>query len=568
MKEMSKSMKRFVPLVMGALASGSIFLHSADAPAKSTNLIRGGDMEMVAQEGCPWAGIVNGTLRVFTASSTIVDYTGETRKQSFPPSVAVGDLTGDGLKDLLVADSIGYYWIYVNKGTKKEPKFVRGESLPFWLTTVPKIQLIDINGDGLLDLIVGDFVGRLFYVKNTGTREIPKFAAPNDIKEVEIKTDPKGRYWCNYLSPFLYDWDGDGKLDLIMGEGSFSSNSIFVLINKGSNSAQPNFEPPMLLISGEGREHLTPRVIDWNGDGKPDIVTGERDKGTISVYINTTVDQKSGPSTFAPPTPINLNAAGGVVLLTSPAFEDLNEDGLPDLLVGTTAGNIRMALNTGKPKDYKFDKLENIKGESPLPNFVWPTRWVADLPGGLKAPESSRFHLLRALTKNERYKDAKNLVGYEPELDLPKESAGKSCLLFDFVDPKQELIKDISKVVISKREQRFTISYPDPITLKPDADYELTFQIKGNGISDFTVQVNSQDQLKLSNGEEEVIRLVKSDSCSVSTSWSQVSKKLDFPSLDKDEKKKPHSFFLIFIFDADGQLYLDDVSLIEKNAGK
>ncbi|MES2310027.1 MAG: VCBS repeat-containing protein, partial [Verrucomicrobiota bacterium] len=502
--------------------------------------------------------------RVFTANSTIVDNTGEVRKQSFPPSMAAGDLTGDGLKDLIVADSAGYFWLYVNKGTKKEPKFVRGESLPFWLakTGVPKLQLIDFNGDGLLDLVVGDFQGRLFYIKNTGTAQIPKFHMANDLKEIEIKTDPKGRYWCNYLAPFLYDWDGDGKLDLIMGEGTFSANSIFVLLNKGTN-AQPNFDTPKILISGEGKEHLTPRVIDWNGDGKPDIVTGERDKGTVSVYLNTTVDQKSGPWTFAPPVPINMNATGTVVLLSAPIFEDMNDDGLPDLLMGTSAGNIRMAFNTGKAKDYKFDKLDNIKGESPLPNFVWPTRWIADYPGGLTTPESSRFQLLRALTKNERYKDAKNLIGYEPELDLPKESAGKSCMLFDFVDPKQELITDITKVVLPTKQGRYIIRYPDPITLKPDSSYELTFQVKGNGIGELRVELNSQEEFKV-GGELEDIKVIKAESVSVNSTWSLVSKKPDFSAFDKEEKKKPHPFSLSFSFEGEGQLYLDDVTLIEK----
>lgn len=525
-------------------------------------------MEMVAQEGNPWAGVSNDSLRVFVFNSTLVDQTGETRKQSFPPSLGIADLNADGVKDLLVADSYGYYWIYFNKGTAKEPKFTRGELLPFWIakSTVNKIHLTDVNGDNIPDLVIGDFTGRFMIVRNTGTANLPKFAPAQDTKEIEHNTDPKGRYWCNYIAPFYTDWDGDGKKDLIMGEGSFSANNIFFLKNTGSNT-QPNFESPKLLISGEGKEHLTPQVLDWNGDGKMDIVSGEREKGMISVFLNTTQDQSSGPWTFSPPTPIKINMTGAVTMLSAPIFEDLNGDGLPELFLGTTSGNIRMSINSGSLKDYKFEKLENIKGSSPLPSLAWPTRWVADYPGGINAPESYRFQQLRAITKNERYKDAKNFLGYDPEFELPKDSSGKSCLMLDFIDPKQEIITEVPRSIINTGTKTCRIIYPDEIVLKPDTTYEISFHSRGTGFGNSSVSIvpTDIDLYRSVVGEKEAGNLAFG--FNFSSSWTEFSRrfKVDANSKDKDSKKKLIAFRMEILLEGEGTFYLDDVTLIEKS---
>lgn len=553
-----------VSFVLFVSAFGFIGAQSKSNPQ---NLIRGGDMEMIQQDGSPWAGVMNDSLRVFVLNSTLVDQTGEIRKQAFPPSIAAGDLNGDGVKDLLVADSYGYYWIYLNRGTAKEPKFTRGELLPFWIkdSKVQKIHLTDVNGDNILDLVIGDFTGRLMIVRNTGTANLPKFPAAQDTKEIEVRTDSKGRYWCNYIAPFYVDWDGDGKKDLIMGEGSFSANNIFFLKNTGS-TAQPNFDSPRLLISGEGKEHLTPQVLDWNGDGKLDIVTGERDKGIVSVFLNTSIDQANGPWTFSPPSPIKINTTGAVTMLSAPVFEDMNADGLPDLLLGTSSGNIRLSVNSGVPKDYKFEKLENIKGVSPLPNFVWPTRWIADYPGGVGAPESARFQQLRAVTKNDRYKDAKNLVGFDPEFELPKESAGKTSLVFDFVDPKQEFIPEAPRLLLGDEGgRRYRISYPDEVALKPEVTYELSFQSRGTGFGNCEVHFNPSDEHQSRSGirqRSEPIRI----GFNFSSSWTSFSRrfKVDSEVKDKEAKKKTVPFRVEIILQGDGVFFLDEVSLVEK----
>ena len=73
----------------------------------------------------------------------------------------------------------------------------------------------DIDGDGLLDLVVGEFIGTLRYYENTGTASDPVLhrcaAAP--------RTHSTASMWGNLNSaPTFADIDGDGDQDLVVGE--------------------------------------------------------------------------------------------------------------------------------------------------------------------------------------------------------------------------------------------------------------------------------------------------------------------------------------------------------------
>jgi hypothetical protein len=88
-----------------------------------------------------------------------------------------------------------------------------------------------------------------------------------------------------YVRPNLgsfVDWDGDGKRDLIACE---FENNIRFYRNIGSNApgAEPQFADPegLVLIRGESPQMISGAdAVDWNGDGKLDILTGQGHGGS------------------------------------------------------------------------------------------------------------------------------------------------------------------------------------------------------------------------------------------------------------------------------------------------
>ena len=59
--------------------------------------------------------------------------------------------------------------------------------------------------------------------------------------------------WGNVFAPCTWDWNADGKEDLLLGEGSYSANNIHLLINQGSG-ARPAFDES---------KHLCPGLRRW-----------------------------------------------------------------------------------------------------------------------------------------------------------------------------------------------------------------------------------------------------------------------------------------------------------------
>jgi hypothetical protein len=137
---------------------------------------------------------------------------------------------------------------------------------------------VDYDGDGVLDLVVGSFGPHFYLYKNAGDAAKPVLS-PQPVK-LPIKSPDY------HAAPHLVDINGDGKLEFITGS---SSGKVYISYNEGSR-AEPKWSDFQVLldIAAESEvftmeENFEPKpgsatrvwATDWNGDGLLDLVVGD-----------------------------------------------------------------------------------------------------------------------------------------------------------------------------------------------------------------------------------------------------------------------------------------------------
>lgn len=208
------------------------------------------------------------------------------------------DWNHDQKKDLIAGDTEGNIWVFINQGSGVSPVLMAGKQVaaggklihaqrriykrvdgrPVLDRIIPashelaekysKIHMADWDADGLQDLLVGHVHHILLY-KNVGTASFPKFLSPTCIETPENLLPVKP-------SPYVVDWDGDGKKDLLVGS---ADPKILFYRNIGTPDAPKLSKGVPLTLNGERFDETFEwrfAVTDWNNDGKQDLVVGNR----------------------------------------------------------------------------------------------------------------------------------------------------------------------------------------------------------------------------------------------------------------------------------------------------
>lgn len=214
------------------------------------------------------------------------------------PAAFRADADADGLQDLLVAPAAENIsqdrynlWFYRNVQSNSQPlfqlendSFLVGDMLDVGSLSLP--SLADLNGDGLLDLIVGNagayvgngaFESELYYFENTGAIAQPAFQlVEKDLAQLRQYGRPR-------LAPSFGDLDADGDLDMMLGQ---EDGTLFYLENTGTATA-PAFASPFPNYANiDVGQHSMPQLFDVDEDGDLDLIIGERN-GNINFYENT-----------------------------------------------------------------------------------------------------------------------------------------------------------------------------------------------------------------------------------------------------------------------------------------
>lgn len=273
-----------------------------------------------------------------------------------PSAMAVGDMTGGGTKDLAVAN--------FNKGTisvlletaANSGTFQKQISLP--TGGLPNdVAICDVNGDGRGDIVVanGDFThgGSLILIPQTGPGQ---FGAATKIGDMPTDTNDGATIPSPAYGVACGNLNGDGhSVDIVVTSfyqdlasgftfGAGATVSIFP-----HDPANPGQFLPRIDLNVQGILHRV-ALADVNGDGLPDLVVANEGAGSdgsgapgVDVFLQNTAPGAATPSFTYPGV---LFATDSAVSL---AVQDLNGDGLPDIVIASgyqNADAIEVMFNT------------------------------------------------------------------------------------------------------------------------------------------------------------------------------------------------------------------------------
>lgn len=265
------------------------------------------------------------------------------------------DVDNDGYKEVIVAASCNPKTFCLNgsTGSIKWQTPTRGSDSP------PTIA--DIDNDGILDIIHGEFGGYVICIN--GNNGSIKWEIPVDVNS-----------WIQ-TAPTIVDLDGDNQLDFVVATWHFSNNNKIYAFRGNNQSLLWSYNLADVVYHGTA-------VADLDKNGKPELIIGDY-SGKLYVFKGETGDTlwtfNAGAYIGSPVSTGDLNGDGYCEVIFSSwykvfalnhdgsvfwqynipgykssfrgaALSDVDNDQLPDVIFGTSGGNlITLKGTTGQP---------------------------------------------------------------------------------------------------------------------------------------------------------------------------------------------------------------------------
>ncbi len=254
------------------------------------------------------------------------------------------DYDGDGVQDLLVStnrntqEGGSFLVLFENQGTNADPVYKQQNQDFLGLKQEGLVALRpaagDLNGDGAVDLVIGDSEGHLRYYEN---QSAPGEAVNFRLVSEQLDQLDVGRG----ASPATGDINNDGRLDLVVGS---DFQNVYYFRQK-SSSGTPSFELVTESLGGISKasySYPTPHLADLDQNGELDLLLGTRREG-LFLYPDFPADvgeQDFEQIDLAARPPEADEPVEEIGNFLYPAVQQQGPDSLPDIMVGSSRGGL------------------------------------------------------------------------------------------------------------------------------------------------------------------------------------------------------------------------------------
>jgi PKD repeat protein len=272
--------------------------------------------------------------------------TGSTTASIGANRTTIADMDNDGKADVLVTNN-NVSSISVLRNISTSGTISLDTKIDFNVGGNPNsVGVGDIDGDGLLDVVVSNKGNDISVLINTSTSPNITFSSPITISAANQPREAA-----------LADFNGDGLLDLIYERGSANLIEVRLNTSTGTGVGNVSFGSPTSLFGGNG--NVSVGLGDFDGDGKVDVVVPMANTSELHIWRNT-----SSLST------LSFTKNSPVLTSISQAWDievaDFDDDGMLDLALSNIGlSNIKVLRNTSTTGAISFGSVQTFTTVGP-----------------------------------------------------------------------------------------------------------------------------------------------------------------------------------------------------------
>ncbi len=196
----------------------------------------------------------------------------------------------------------------------------------------PSLAAGDVNGDGLDDIVVGGS-------SESGTAMLTQQPDGTFIQETIVSPSANPNIYYQDMGMLLFDADRDGDLDLYIARGGYNAKSGSPAYQDQfyTNDGKGNFALDSLAFPQNFTSKSCVRAADYDKDGDLDLFVGGRvDPGNYPKPVSSFIyrnDSKNGKVKFTNVTQQAAAELRSIGLVCDAVFSDFDDDGWPDLVL-------------------------------------------------------------------------------------------------------------------------------------------------------------------------------------------------------------------------------------------